>query len=153
MRGRQPIAREGERERDLDRRTVGLLALALEAQGLGCGDLRSRERACIGCSIGAFENQQREPLARLQEAPVEIAEQNRDAIVAELRRLRHRQHLDEEAWQLHDVIMRAPGVAVARADREAKPPVQIGAGIEIAHGMDDVIEAPGHGFGTLPKLT
>ena len=36
--------------------------------------------------------------------------------------------------------MRAPGMAVARADREAEPPVQIGAGIEIAHGMDDVIE-------------
>ena len=42
------------------------------------------------------------------------------------------------------MILRAPGMAVARADREAEPPVQIGRGVEIAHRMDDVIEAARH---------
>jgi hypothetical protein len=35
-------------------------------------------------------------------------------------------------------------VAVARADGEAEPPIQLGAGIEIAHGMNDMVETARH---------
>ncbi len=80
----------------------------------------------------------------LQEAPVEIAEHFRKPVVAEFLRFGHGQDFDEEAGKLHEVIMRAPGMAVARPDREAEPPIGVGRGVEVAHGMDDMVEASGH---------
>jgi len=42
------------------------------------------------------------------------------------------------------VIVRAPRVTIARADCEAKSTVQIRRCIEIAHGMNDMVEASPH---------
>jgi hypothetical protein len=39
----------------------------------------------------------------------------------------------------------APGVAIARPDHEAGATVEIGRGVEITHGVDDVVETAGHG--------
>ena len=85
------------------------------------------------------------PSPRLRKSPVIGAEQLRKAVVAELVRLGQRQQLDEEAGKLDDVIMRAPGVAVARADREAEAAIERGRRVEIAHGMDDMVEPTRHG--------
>jgi hypothetical protein len=58
-------------------------------------------------------------------------------------RLTDRQQLDECAVELHDAIMRAPGMLVARADGEAEAHVSFRRSIEIVDGMDNVIEAAG----------
>jgi len=47
----------------------------------------------------------------------------------------------KEAGKLHDTVTRAPRMLVARADREAEALIQLRRGVEIADGMDDVIEA------------
>ena len=79
-----------------------------------------------------------------KEAAIEAAEHHRETIVTKLVRLGNRQYLDEESRKLDDVIVRAPGMAVARADREAKPPIEFGRRIEIADRMDNVIETTGY---------
>ena len=40
--------------------------------------------------------------------------------------------------------MRAPGMAVAHADGEAELAIGIGRGLQVAHGVDDMVEASGH---------
>src|SRR5262245_42220209 len=40
--------------------------------------------------------------------------------------------------------MGAPRMAVARADGEAEPPIELGRRLEIAYRMDDVIKPAGH---------
>jgi hypothetical protein len=84
---------------------------------------------------------------RLQENSVEVSEQERHRIAAKFFRLGHRQNFNEEPGKLDDVIMRAPGMAVARADGEAHAAVQLGARVEIADGVGDVIEAVVHRIG------
>ena len=81
----------------------------------------------------------------LQEAAIEIAEQRREAFAAQHIRLGDRQQLQEESRELDDMVVRAPGMAVARADRKARAAIEIRCGVEIAHGMDDVVETAGHG--------
>jgi hypothetical protein len=80
----------------------------------------------------------------LDEIAVVGAKQNRKPIPAELFRFRERQQLDEEPRKLHDVVVRAPRVTVSCSDRETKAPVQIRRRIEIAHGMNDMVEASRH---------
>ena len=58
-----------------------------------------------------------------KEVAVEFSEQFRKSVVAELFRLGHRQHFNEKARKLHDVIVRAPGMAVARADGKSEAPI------------------------------
>jgi hypothetical protein len=70
--------------------------------------------------------------------------QSREAIDAELVRLGQRQQFDEAAGELNDVVMRAPRVAIAGADREAEVAVKRGGGGEIVHGMYDMVEATRH---------
>ena len=83
------------------------------------------------------------------------AEQSREAVGAELVRFGKRQQLDKAARELHDVVVRAPWVTVARADGKAETAIERGGGIEIAHRMNDMVEAARHepfprraGFGT-----
>ena len=84
------------------------------------------------------------PFLARQEGLVEARKQLRETVGAELVGLGHRQQLDEEARKLDEVIVRAPGMPVARADRKAEPPVEIGGRVEIAHRVDDVVEAARH---------
>ena len=114
------VSREGKRETDFHGRAVGPLGLALEAHRIGDADLRGAEIGHVRNRIGAFQDQERKSLLLFQEQAVERAEQRREPVGAELLRLGDEQ-LDEEARQLDDMVVRAPGVAVARADREAEP--------------------------------
>ena len=81
---------------------------------------------------------------RFQEIAVEPPEQLGNAVVAELLRLGQGQYLDEESRKLHDAVMRAPGMAIARADCEADAAIEIRRRVEIAHGMNDMVETAGH---------
>ena len=49
-----------------------------------------------------------------------------------------------DAGKLDDGVMRAPGMPVARADGEAEAAIKLRRRVEIAHGMDDMVEAAGH---------
>ena len=61
-------------------------------------------------------------------------------------RVSNRQQLDERAWKLNDVVLRAPiaRMAVARADLKAELRVERSHRIEVAHGMNDMVKAAGH---------
>ena len=50
------------------------------------------------------------------------------------------QQLDEHTGKLHDAVMRAPWMAIARADREAEPRVRLARRIEVVHGVHDMVE-------------
>ena len=45
---------------------------------------------------------------------------------------------------MNEVIVSAPGVLIAGPDGEAEPAIELGGGVEIAHRMDDMVEATGH---------
>ena len=47
------------------------------------------------------------------------------------------------AVELDDVVFRAPGMTIARPDLEAEPAKQVGLGVEIVGGNDDMIEGAG----------
>ena len=142
--GRQLVLGKGEREGDLDGRAVRPLALALEAHGFGSGNAGGAEGGFVGLGVVRLQDHQRQPLPAFEEVAGIGAEQTREAVVAELVRLGQRQQLDEEAGQLHEVIMGAPRVPVAGADGEAEAGVKVGGGGEIAHRMHTVIEPAGH---------
>ena len=55
-------------------------------------------------------------------------------------RLADRQQLDEHAGKLHDAVMRAPRMPVARADREAEPRIGLAHRVEVVHRMHDMVE-------------
>src|SRR5262249_22333947 len=75
---------------------------------------------------------------------VERADKRRKAIASELFRLCHGEQFDEEAGKLDQMIVGTPCMAVARADGEAEPPIKFGGRVEVAHGMDHVVEPAGH---------
>ncbi len=107
--------------------------------------MAARKAASSARRVLRFQNEQRQTFVTFDKIAGVSAEQFREAIVAELVGLGQRQQLDEKAGELHDGIMRAPGVAVARADLKAEPAIKRGRRVKIAHGMNDVIEAAGHG--------
>src|SRR6266853_1472966 len=84
-----------------------------------------------------------------EERLIEAAEIDRKTIAAEFLRLRHREQFDEKARHLDHVVMRPPGVPIAGADGEAEPAIKLGPRLEIAHGVDNVIKAAGHGPSSL----
>jgi hypothetical protein len=138
------VAREGERKAELDRRAVGPPALALEGHGVGGGDTGAAERGRVSARIAAFEEQHRQALAVSEERLVKPAEQGGEPVGSQFFRLGHGQQLDEEAGKLNDVIVGASRMAIARPNREAELAMELGSGVEIAHGVDDVIETAGH---------
>ena len=73
-------------------------------------------------------------------------EKNRGACGAMSGGIGDRQQLDEGAGELDDVVLRPPGarMAVARADLKAEPPIELGGRVEIAHRVDDMVEAARH---------
>ena len=95
--------------------------------------------------IAAVEDQHRETLARSQKVAVEGAERKRTrAVRHDLFGLGDFEHFDVAILQLHDAVVRAPGMAVARADGEAGARIEFRRRVEIADGVHDVVETVGH---------
>src|SRR4030088_2604737 len=147
--GRRRIARESEREADRHRRAVGPLSLALEAQRLRGRDAGVAKQIGIARRVMAFEHEQRKAFVTRQEIAVETAEQPREAVGAELVGLGHGQELDEKARQLDGAVVGSPWMAVARPDRKSEAPVARRRRVEVAHRMDDMVEAARHGAKSL----
>ena len=58
--------------------------------------------------------------------------------------LSHFKKFNVEILQLHDTIVRAPRMPIARSDREAGTRIKFRRGIEISDGMDGVVDPFGH---------
>src|SRR5689334_10575676 len=55
------------------------------------------------------------------------------------------EQLDIAILQLHDAVVRAPRMLVARAHGEACPAIELAGSIEIAHRVHDMVETMGQG--------
>src|SRR4029079_18934911 len=104
-------------------------ALALERQLAGKADAEAREQAGILGNIGAFEKQHCQALAARQRVAMERAEMSSEAdvfgIALQQFRLGDGQQFDVEAIELDQVVVCAPRMAVARADREAELAIEL----------------------------
>src|SRR5205823_7021161 len=87
-----------------------------------------------------------------QELPVEVTEQRREALTCQLVRLGDCEQFHKKSGKLHKLIVGAPGVAVACPDHEPHAAIEVGRGVEVAHGMNDVVETAGHGHDRLVEL-
>src|ERR1700730_4477862 len=138
------VARESKRENNLGWGAVGRRAVELEMHGIRDPDRRRAKAGRVRYGVFAFEDEQREALLVLEKDSVEGAEQRREAIAPKLLRLGHGQQLEEGARKLDQVVMGAPRMLVVRAHSETEATIELGRGPEIAHGMDDMVEAAGH---------
>src|SRR5262249_19485337 len=142
---RASVTGKCEREADLYGAAVRPLALAFEMQRLGNRNPGGAEFPGVSRGILALQHHEGETLLTLEEDAVEGTEQQRESGFARnLFGCDHRQQLDEEARKLNEMIVCAPGMAVARPDREAEPAIEIGCGVEVAHRVDDMVETAGH---------
>ena len=139
--GRMGIPRERERKSNLHPAAVRSRSFALEMERIGNGNSPGTELGRVGASITAFQHQERKPLLTFEKQPVKRAEKRRDRLASKLLQLDHRQQFEKTSWKLYNVIVRAPGMAVARPDGETQPPIEIGSRIEVAHRVNDVVEA------------
>jgi hypothetical protein len=51
---------------------------------------------------------------------------------------------DEYACELYNPVVRPPGMAVARADREAEAAIEFASRVEVADGMHDMVKTVRH---------
>ncbi len=51
------------------------------------------------------------------------------------------EYLDVEILQLHDMVLRAPGMGVTRANLKSGAAIELHRRVQIVHGMNDMIEA------------
>ena len=85
----------------------------------------------IGDRVATFEHDERKPLLLLEKQAVEGAEQRSKTFVSKLLGLGDGEQLEEASRKLNNMVVRAPGMAVARADREPEPSVQLRSLIEV----------------------
>jgi len=62
----------------------------------------------------------------------------------DLFRLGNGEDFDVAILQLHNAVVSAPWMAVARADAKAGARIELGGRVEIADGVHDVVETMGH---------
>ena len=58
--------------------------------------------------------------------------------------LTHIKKLDENAGELYNAVVGAPGMAIARANREAEARIELAGRVEIADGVNDMVKTVGH---------
>ena len=80
------------------------------------------------------------------EVPITDSKESRKSVRTELVWLGERHELDKNAGKLNDPVVRAPRMPVARADGKPEPFIQFSRAVEIAHGVNDMIETAAHGF-------
>src|SRR5207237_7486318 len=86
-----------------------------------------------------------EKRCRAQEIAIKRAERERAfAVRRDLFGFGDLEEFDVAILQLHNAVVGAPWMAVARADSEAGAAVEFAGRVEIADGMHDMIEAVGH---------
>lgn len=149
------IGGESQRERNLDRRTVRPLGAALEVVCLEIADARRAEFVCVGLAA-ALKHQHRKSLVSCEKVTIERAERKgARPMRVDAAWVRNGQQFDERARKLNDMVLRAPvgRMAVACSDLKAETRIERGQCIEVAHGMNDMIEAAWHPVAALFETT
>ena len=95
----------------------------------------------IGGDVMTLQQQEREAVAARDGVAVRNPEMPRQPLPGQFVRRGDRQQFDEEAIELHDMVLRAPRVSIARADLKAGAGIEFRRRAQIAHGVSDVIEA------------
>src|SRR6266568_5190893 len=138
-------AGKNQREREFHRRSVRLCALAGEIEHVITANAGRLERARIVGRVAGVEDQHRESLARSEKVAVEGAEGKRaGAVRHDLLRLGDLKDFDVAISQLHNSVVRAPRMAVARADGKAGAAIKFRRRVEIADGVHDMVETVRH---------
>src|SRR6266702_214356 len=139
------VAGKNQREHQLHRRSVRLCALAGEIEHVITANAGRLERARIVGRVARVEDQHRESLARSEKVAVEGAEGKRaGAVWHDLLRLGDLKDFDVAILQLHNSVVRAPRMAVARADGKAGAAIKVRRRVEIAAGVHDMVETVRH---------
>src|SRR6267142_2232875 len=104
-----------------------------------------RERQRIVGRVARVEDQHRESLVRSEKVAVEGAEGKRaGAVWHDLLRLGDLKDFDVAILQLHNSVVGAPRMAVARADGEAGVAIEFRRRVEIADGVHDMVATVRH---------
>jgi len=137
----------GERQGEADLHLASLPhALARKIEARERAKPLGREIAPVGLRVGRAQHDHRQPLAPHQKLGEEAGEREHRIAGRRLgETLAEPDQFEERAVELHDVIFRAPGMAIARADLKAEPPIALGRRVEVAGGDDEVIQGAGHG--------
>src|SRR6267142_2874346 len=139
------IAGKNQRERELHRRSVRLCAFAVEIEHVITANAGRLERARVVGRVAAVQDQHRESLARSEKVAVEGAEGKRaGAVRHDLLRLGDFEDFDVAILQLHNSVVGAPRMAVARADGKAGVAIEFRRRVEIADGVHDMVETVRH---------
>src|SRR6195256_2669931 len=139
------VAGKNQREGELHRRSVRLCALAGEIEHIITANAGRLERARIVGRVAGVEDQHRESLARSEKVAVEGAEGKRaGAVRHDLLRLGDLKDFDVAILQLHNSVVGAPRMAVARADGKAGAAIKFRRPVEIADGVHDMVETVRH---------
>src|SRR6266700_2334148 len=143
--GRGRVAGKNQREREFHRRSVRLCALAGEIEHVITANAGRLERARIVGRVARVEDQHRESLARSEKVAVEGAEGKRaGAVRLDLLGLGDLKDFNVAILQLHNSVMGAPRMAVARADGKAGAAIKFRRRVEIADGVHDMVETVRH---------
>ena len=103
------------------------------------------KRTRIRRRVAAVEQQHRKTLAAGEEIPVEGAEREKTRPMRhDLLGLGDLQDLDVAVLELHDAIMRAPGVTITPAHHEPGADIDVRRRVQVADRMHDMVEALGH---------
>jgi hypothetical protein len=119
--------------------------LAREIEHVESSDACGAERFGIRSRTPALQHQHREPLVAREEIAAKAGEGKGAGRGGGYQvSLTHTEKFDENASKLHDIIVRAPGMAIAAADREAGATIEFCGRVEIADRVNDMVETVGH---------
>ena len=136
---------ESQRERELHRGSVGFCPLAGEIEHPGIPYSGFLERMRIEGGVAAVEDQHRETLTHGEKVAMIGAERKRACAVRhDFFGLGDFKDFDVTILQLHNAVVRAPRMTVARADGEAGAALEFRRRVEIADGVHDMVEAVRH---------
>ena len=121
------------------------LTTAGEVEARPVADPLRREGHTVGLRVRRAQHQHGEALAALQELGDEAGE-GKHGIVGRRRReaLAEPDQFEKGAVELDDMVLGAPGMAVAVRHLEAEAPIAFGGGFKVVEGEDEMVEGAGH---------
>ena len=144
--GHRRAGGEGERKRHPDLAAVGPRRAAREIEALEIAEPGVAELEPVGLGVVRAQDQHRDALAALER----LCDEAREGEDAGRRRRRleapaQPDQFEERAVELDDVVLGAPGMAIACAHLKAEAAIELGLRREIASGDDEMVDGAGHG--------
>src|SRR5205807_1997854 len=126
---------------------VGALPVALEPKEIVGSDAGLAKFLRVRGGVAALEHEHRKSFTASDEFPIERPEgKGAGAGGRNLVGLGDAEQLDEEAWKLDDAVVRPEWMMIARTDGEAEARIDYGRRVEVADGVNNVIETARHGM-------